>query len=476
MEGNRRIKLYKETKLSRLRKQFVNSETKRLQTNFNFLPDEMLLKILSYLDLKSLLNASCVCKNWLCLSESSILWNHFYRLFIVQSLKNISISVAELESKCPTQSNAKRNFITRSVFLRSYLYKKKSFFKVNDYTFVTDKLKEKLTILSINFELCITSVSGDSYFFHGCRKKCLGTSVTVHWASMENFIPLTSIKNIKIYALVPIVYHKYGKSLTNSPTQKKLILDETIVNPLRLIGTSKECTISSDASIILKCLGPFSPICYGSWKSNPDNIAFVTATLQGFNLLKTCLFGTHQAVFNKSHVVLYDDVDKMYGLHSYVCNLHIHSFDASIYQEKIHLQPAEQLVKSEEPFLSKGNYFKLGCAKIPFNHCNPLTFGWKTDLFKGYLLRTCVIDLVLRDSNGDVFWSNSRIASAESIDDFPNHAFDTEGDACQILLNDDKVCICLYCYLNDDSAKFSLLNVYVEQGYLNSWFGTSYKF
>ena len=126
MDGKKKSKFthYKDTKLSSNRKKYARDGPKKSPpTSFSLLPEEMLLKVMSYLDVKSVLNAACVCKHWLAVSESKSLWDHFYRLHTLQSLKSTtSLTLNELNSKCNNpkdddckRRSAKQNFISTNV-------------------------------------------------------------------------------------------------------------------------------------------------------------------------------------------------------------------------------------------------------------------------------------------------------------------------------------------------------------------------
>ena len=472
--GNMKHVKYVQTKLSSNRQRF--SRVKRLNTldMTSHLPDEIILMIMTFLDLKSLLNAACVSQRWLALSESSTLWDHFFRLYTVPSWKGIDLPLSELIKTCQC-ATSKSKFFKASLQVRRYFYNKKSFFKTNEFTFVTDKLNEKLNSLAVGFELCIIDRNGNPYYFQQSKIKSFNSSIIIQWNSLDNFIELSLIKSIKIFALIPFVFLRPGHALENGPMQKKLITTEHFESSGSNYSQIQDMLCSSDDLVRVYNMKKYSEVAIGLWKRTDEEIAFVAASIHGHNLLKRCLFGSSDAPYFKAHSVIKDDIDKNYGLHSFVCNLHVHSFNRTIYQEKLYIPPCNQYEIQAESFLPEGNFIKLGCIEVPYTKSSLLHISWQTELFKGMLQNVCILDFTLKDLNCDIYWSKSQLLGATSFN-ASTLDFEAEGDAQMIILGDKRVCICLCCTTGYKSVRFDSLKIYIEMKQLNEWFGTKHKF
>ena len=222
------------------------------------LPNEMIIKIFSFLDLKSLMECACVCAKWQNLSNSSSLWKSLYFQLLAFRLKSSRGRFEKIEKGMVLKAEMIKTF--KQIRNKRFLHR----LKINSYTGVTDKVDKIISKVGCDFQVVIEGKKDNEITkIEQSRRKVFSSSTFVQWYSMNCKACLKEIKTIKIYSRLPLVYDKDEKPVTNSPVEFKLVFLETLTEKsLKLLHkgyyffdiTKKSYNIKCNKKFLLKVI------------------------------------------------------------------------------------------------------------------------------------------------------------------------------------------------------------------------------
>jgi len=373
----------KESVMKKSSRKYLSSLT------INELPPEILLKIFSFLHVKSLQNASLVCRKWRDLANDSKLWEAHYKEYFGNGVQSMYVKLKVLAMRPDIVDSSicwKEEFLSQCKIQSKKVLSK---LKRNAYTGVSNNVDSFLTQYNINFQLCLIC-SGKETLFSNAQRHSFRTTTYLQWNSLSRFPDLKSIQTIQVIAISPLILKKSKKNL---PIKKALVLSVE-VGPKAI----EQFTLLSEDGQNKIILRYFSGIMVAVWTGS-NEIAFVSLCLHHHNFINRCILSS----IEKPHIVkrkpIFDDVDPSYGMHGYQCHILIHTAEKVIWENKFSYITCSKVPDSE--FLIMKPDICIG-DKLNFSG-----FSWKTELFRGSFENVAVVSVTVEDANKEIIWAAS---------------------------------------------------------------------
>ncbi|XP_071957381.1 F-box only protein 15-like [Antedon mediterranea] len=442
-----------------LRKTLPRIPVARRKLKIDDLPDEILLIIFEFLPANDLLVSASVCRRWLKLSNDDILWQGLYIKY-GQLKRNESVDV---QLKCHGGIRWKRECIRRCIEKRNSRLKL-LLKKINNYTLLPGETKKVIEKLGIKWQLVLTDSDKNEHIIDQSDVSHFLTSITVRWYSLE-FPPIRNIRQVAIYAIAPVFFHKNGSPVVNSPCQRSLLLKS---NPQTIL---KGQEIGGDDRVSLYYVqgGPLLAV----WKEDGD-LAFVSQSFHCSHLIQRCLHGSsesiHRPILKKPPV---DDIDPQYGLHDYTCVVELRNQRAAHWNQQFtFLHTCKTKIVDG---MAKLVLIREDKATDHSATSKKLSLPWKTEIFKGIIQNVCIMDVTLHDEFKEVMWTvSSPVVIAETEDHKVDFTYD--GPEYHITYNDETGHVMLRLIWIEDRDIFLItkaeLNLSCKA--INQWFKTKY--
>ncbi|XP_048576565.1 F-box only protein 15 isoform X2 [Nematostella vectensis] len=429
---------------------------------FERLPDELLLGIFKFLSPSELLKCAQVCRHWSQLTTESCLWENIF-------LK-VPLGVRQLFSFEETKEegfNWKKEVIKRCITARNNMVLKPRKEQRPRVYQGKPGLQGHLAFLSVKWKLCFMDTNGNDHWVSVGRMLYHRHSVSVHWGSVT-LPPLQRLKNLRVYAFVPVFYNKEWVPHKNSATTRSLILQYDMKLKENIV--EQKSALTDDDLVTLHNLPNGTTIgCWkASWKGGGE-IAFVTVNLPHHKLARRILLGSSSQVCRIApHVPVLDDIDPRYGLHGYTAELMLRTENMTFLEHHFRDLRDGYVTGDEVIFTSFNN-------EVCRLHGETLWLPWKTELFKGTLKDSCILDLVFKDEHKKNMWSVSSLVCAKKNSQ-PDVDYSREGEKYIVEYRDDHGAVFIY-YTWDDDRHCIMVDrtqIHINKAFLNMWFGTSY--
>jgi len=423
------------------------------KVSINALPDELLLKVFEYLDINSLIIVSEVNRKWRALSCDNFLWKKRFRIWALLSPYTFKkrVSNSAVSNSIQEAIQWKTKFMLHFYNLRNQHFFSK--LRVNNYTGTTDKMNLHLKNLDAVFEICVLDVNGNTFSAAHNWMKVFNTSTLIQWYDVTNFPSWTKVKCIKVFALTPVIC---GKLNSISPYQKSLIFE------VGVIGNTEKMACA-DTKLVL--FNVKSSLTVALWKDS-DDIAFLAIGFHHENVIQKMFLSTESYTYKVPHTPVLDDVDKHYGLHSYNCHLHLHTFHLSIWDNKF------SCLNCEKSCCFDG-YMPLDIGRYASADQNVPNSVWKTEHFRGILEKFCMLDITVRDGNKEVIWAATNTVAATPSKSAIN-VFDSSHEQMDFMYQDDCGIVRLYFHCDGKTCTIDFVQVALSVRRINEWFATRY--
>ncbi|XP_045193371.2 F-box only protein 15-like [Mercenaria mercenaria] len=436
------------------------------KASINHLPDELLLKIFSYLDAGDLLMAARVCKRWLPVAKDSVLWDKIFARYCGPQAAS-SREVDEVGQRNPAALS--KNFYIRSISSSRNKKALRLLKKMSPFTGLPRDTDKALKSAGVYFQLTLIDHYQNEHVLNSKEVFYHQMSATARWYDLE--VPkIKTIKEVQIHAINPLFFNNNGTAVSNSPYQRSLLMSHRL-DWKKLIQTNKPT--GSDDLVHLYSLP--DGLMVGIWKGDGE-LAFVSAGLHCNQLVKRCLLGSSEIPFDiDSHKVIPDDIDSSYGLHDYQCTVEIRTLRNSIWSQQFTC-----LSCKKENIGTGFAVFPLIRKDYHSDHVilqKKLQFPWKTDAFRGIIENVAWIDVTVLDERNEPFWCISSLTKVAEQSLQKNFDFDySSEDAYTMSFMDERGKIEAQMSKTDDGNFFmTILNLKLSLDAINTWFGTKYS-
>ncbi|KAL4234816.1 proteasome-mediated ubiquitin-dependent protein catabolic process [Mactra antiquata] len=426
----------------------------------NSLPDELLLKIFSYLDAGSLLMAARVCQRWLPIAKDKELWDKIYSNFF-----------NSVPSASGTKSGKVENQNKKSMYIKSITNtrnKKAMRFlkKISPFTGMPHDTDKALKFTGVYYQLTFIDTDKTEHILNSNDIFYHAMSMSVRWYNLD-MPSIKSLREIKVHAVNPLFFDEKGKALWNSPYQRSILLNYDI-NWSKVIQTSKPT--GCDDMILLYTLP--DGLVIATWQRGGE-MAFVTVGLHYNQIVNRCLMGTSDTPFDLGiHKVIPDDVDPSYGLHDYQCTVEFRTLRNTLWKQQF------QRLHCKKEHIASG-YAVYPLIEEEYTHVTfdkHLQFPWKTDAFKGIVENVVWVDVTVMDERQEPYWCVScctNVGDKNFKKDF-DFEFGNDG-AYNMSYTDNRGKIESEMRKGDDKQYImTKLTLKISLDAINSWFGTSY--
>ncbi|XP_035680311.1 F-box only protein 15-like [Branchiostoma floridae] len=359
------------------------------------MPDEILLRVFSFLNAGALLLAATVCKKWYSLAHDNYLWRLQYRIHVELG------GLDKLEKKAPhvppegdlAPGYWQKQAISRLVAARNNRIPK--ILKSRDCgTCMPVHLQQGVTALGVKWFVCL--VEGNNIKEHNFPANDAiysKFSYSLRWYDLS-FPPIRSIRYIRLYGVTPVFYGRDGLPIKNGPRTRSLM--QTIELSWSKLRDRTPDVQDSLVNVYFMEEGFFVAV----WKDGGE-LAFINCAVHNHHLLQRSVLGSSTTCF--PHLVpshLKDDISRDPGLSRYDCMISLRSHRKFFFEEYTSCKGAsrDSIVNDLASFEAFTNW---RAAETEFY------LRWKTDLFKGEFKDVFIVDAVLLDDFRKVFWSIS---------------------------------------------------------------------
>ena len=384
------------------------------------LPLEVLLKIFSLLNLKSLQNASLVCRAWRNFGNDNRLWEAHFKEFFGKGTQSMYLKLKTLALRPGIADEGiqwKQEFLAQCKIQSIKVLSK---IKQNPYSGVPEKVTSFLGLYNIKFQLCLSCSDEKKFLFSKPQLHSFKSTTYLQWNSLTKFPALSSIQTIQVFAISPLILQKNKKYL---PVKKALVLSvEVGPKPVKQFSVLSE---DVKDKLILKNSGG---VLVAIWAESND-IAFVSLCLHHHNLINRCILSSLNTPYVIKHKPILDDIDPSYGMHGYQCHILIHTAETTLYENKFSYLACSKGLEGK--FLVMKPDVGLG-EKLNFSN-----FSWKTELFRGSFDKIAFVTITLQDVHREVIWAVSypgqiKNSSTKSV------SFDNSGPMNLLRIQDDQ--------------------------------------
>ena len=418
----------------------------------NDLPPEIMLKIISMLHVRSLQNATLVCKKWRDLANDNQLWEVHFKHFFGAGAKSMYSKLKMLALRpdiAASGINWKGEFLSQCEIESKKVLSK---LKRNFYTGVTDNLDSFFSNYNVRFQLRLTCRNEEIISFLKPRRHSFSTSTYLQWNSLNKFPSVESVQKFEVFAICPLILKKNKKCL---PLKRSLILSvDTSRNAL-----SQCSALSEDIQNKLVLTSGFG-IFVAKW-TDSSKIAFVSVCLHHHNLINKCFLSSIDAPYFVKHKPIEDDVDTRYGLHGYQCHIAIHTTNRKIWENKF-----SYLICNEEagfllmrPDVCHGEQFVFS------------EFNWRMELFEGSFTNMAIVSITLMDTNKEIIWATSEPGPiSKAVSDAVS--FEFSGPLYNLQVKDSQGFVSIT-FCKEDSGVLPKVTIGLSLGVIKRWFGKS---
>ncbi|KAJ0022973.1 hypothetical protein NQD34_015107 [Periophthalmus magnuspinnatus] len=431
------------------------------------LPVEILIKILSYLDVAALFSLSHVNSLFYQLASDNALWHKiFLKEFGGKERKDHPEFVRDLLKKTADIQDLGVGHWKRLYFKTGADYDmdkwKKSLRIINPHTGLPSKTEQVLRNLHVTWQLTVVERSQQRSTLDLSWLKFSKTSVTLCWSGA-----LPDLHNISALQLHGVRRIALSRTGLKQPAQRSLMLTFHAAT----VPKSAQKHIGQDKLIELKLLQP--GVVVGLWKDQ-CSVAFVMLCLHSHRLVESSTRGSSVCPFiEPASKPPFDDIDPEYGLHGYRLHITLHNMKREIMSESY-----DQLFCRKSQMCDRLMQLTAIHRNRLSEHAalsGSITFSWRCEALRGTVQNCCIMTLTLLDEFKIPLWY---VSSAVCLE--PDHSghvdYNYEGDCFLIQFKDEVGRVKMHFVHDVEQETYTVtgLVIYITTSKINSHFGTNY--
>ncbi|XP_013921339.1 PREDICTED: F-box only protein 15 [Thamnophis sirtalis] len=418
--------------------QFRKPNKSKSVIHFDSIPSEILLKILSYLDVASLLCIGCVSKLFYDLSNDNVIWFKIYSKSFLPKRK-VWRTKSDQEKDCtslsfPELQDAKSRCWKREYFMKKIAAQRSSVIQllkpINTYTGLPLKTKEAIKISALRWVILLKDQNGKEHEMDQADISFNETSVTVYWYN-KKWPPLDTLSTLQLFGVTPVLLGEDKVHNNNGPWQRSLVSEYKVANM-----TENAKMIGCDALVELYHFD--QGFMLGLWKvrlfqiveeekkgierisEGHEEDANTTGRLTEYwrddiglherlneEQNRHALYMQSSPFFSRRHYeapikAIPDDIDPEYGLHGYQLHIDLQSrgnnYICSTFRS---LFCKKEYIRNGYLRLTVISY-KKEAQHLPLD--GNIGLFWRTDAFEGIIKNCFIMDLTLLDDSQKTFW------------------------------------------------------------------------
>nr|XP_020732691.1 F-box only protein 15 isoform X3 [Odocoileus virginianus texanus] len=286
------------------------------------LPSEVLLKILSYLDVAALLCAGCVNRRFYHLASDNFIWIRIYSAAFspkrshwrVDPAEKTDLSVNLLSAGDKEAGYWKKEYLTKQIAsVKAALARVLK--PLHPHTGLPLKTKEALRMSGLGWVIILRGDDGREHTMEHAHLSFNDSSVTVAWYS-KAWPPLATLSTLDLCGVTPVFM---GQSRTPTRIRPRW---HSLITKYQLSQLSEFSAVGGDRLTRVFCLPP--GLVVGLWKREKE-LAFVMANLHLHLLVERSMLGSPVVPYEPPpHAPVSDDSPER-GLHGYRLHVDMHS-------------------------------------------------------------------------------------------------------------------------------------------------------
>ncbi|XP_005475861.1 F-box only protein 15 isoform X1 [Oreochromis niloticus] len=414
------------------------------------LPSEILLKILSYLDVSSLFCISHVSKLFYQLANDDFMWYRIYMSEFGWKPKAVGNVAVKMEPAEDRSTGCWKWMYFRMMTGREMNKWRGALRDIGPFTGLPQQTEWVLRNLNVSWELMLHTQRGQVVVLEQSRGYYLESSMIVHWSGGR----LPSYQHINSIQLYGVRKEKLA--------WRSLILNlDMETHPYEVIG--------KDGKIRLACLSP--GVVIGFW-TGQGNVAFIMISLHFHRLVEKILLGSPVCPYSEPlDRPLVDDSDPKFGLHGYTLHFVLHNTRTQIMSRHFRRLSCSTIQQglAEMKVISRTNVSQhrslSGSIRLP----------WKREKLEGSVENCCIMTLTLLDDFQKPFWCVSTPVTISMVK--KSQSFDYSGtDFLMVYRSSEGQVKMKLVWLKEQQQFFLVaLTLYVSILKVNAHFSTKYK-
>ncbi|KAK5898467.1 hypothetical protein CgunFtcFv8_015882 [Champsocephalus gunnari] len=431
------------------------------------LPLEILLKILSYLDVSALYTLSHVNKLFYQLANDNVLWEKIHkaehrrkRNLKCDCTYELLQMMSRMEVEDPPENFWKHQHLN-SLIKYDTKTMKSHLGILNRHTGLPSRTRQVLRSLRVTWELTVSDKSGQKSTFEPNWCRFCETSVSLSWSGGGQLSDYKKISSLHLHGVRRIALNVPG---LKTPGRRFLMLKvdmQAVAERMQIIGRDK--------LVDLKLLQP--GIVLGVWREinskDQSSVAFVMFTLHFHRLVER---STQESPLCPILKPMCNDVDPEHGLHGYQLHVALNDTTCNIMSEHF-----SQLFCRKADIgdgLMRLRAISRANASQHARLAGSVGLPWSCESLQGNVQNGCVLSVTLVDSYQRRFWC---VGSAVSVQlrETPV-CYDYDGEHFLILHQDSEGRVEMQLVKEQTRFVVVSLAVSVAVGKVNKHFGTSY--
>ncbi|XP_028593285.2 F-box only protein 15 isoform X1 [Podarcis muralis] len=439
--------------------------------DFDRMPSEILLKILSYLNAESLLCTGCVNKSFYHLSNDNTIWFKIYsKSFLPKRKKWRTESAQEsaVSLNLPELQDRESGYWKKEYIMKKIAAGKADLIQllkpINTRTGLPVKTKEAIKISGLKWMVILKDRNGKQHVLEQTDISYNETSVTVYWNYFK-WPCLETLSVLQIFGVTPVLLSDSEVHPKNRPMQRSLISEYDLANL-----TENAKMIGCDALVELYCFD--QGLLVGVWKKS--EIAFVMACLHYHQLIERSTLGSATVRYAAApDKAILDDIDPEYGMHGYQLHIDLHS------RGNTYMCGTFRSLFCKKDYIRNGylrftviNYKKTA-QHLPL--VGNIGLSWMTGVFEGNVQNCFIMDVTLLDDSQKPYWCFSAPVNMV-LSPKPSGLYQYLGPSYYLNYMDLTGKVHMELVWMEETNEYCIINLvlYLSTEKVNSWFGTNY--
>ncbi|XP_029955935.1 F-box only protein 15 [Salarias fasciatus] len=412
------------------------------------LPHEIMIKILSYLDVSALYSMSHINKLFYQLANDNALWKKIYEAEFGRNRNGRNMPELPVKMEVKHQDVACwRSLYFKTIASLDIQKWKKVPQPVTSYTGLPIHTEQGLRNLHVTWELTVTDRAGRQNTLELSWSKFLRTAVILCWSAGGSLPNYQEFSTLQLHGVRRIALN--CPSL-KTPGRRSLMAEldmQTLTKGAQVIG--------QDSLVELRLLQP--GIAIAVWKGE-TSVAFIMFTLHLNKLVERSTEGSHDCPYvEPTDKAPFDDIDPEYGLHGYQLHIILHNTKCELMSGS---SPRLFCHRSE---ISDGWIQFTAISRTNLSQHTRLSgnifLPWRCEALQGALQSCCIMSVTLLDEFRRTF---KCICSPVLMEPQETHvSYDYDGEHYQIHYQDSDTQVKIQLVWTKEQQQFTLISLIV---------------
>ncbi|CAN9506129.1 unnamed protein product [Ophioblennius macclurei] len=429
--------------VSRASRRAKKSSPASSQSFIQRLPHEILIKILSYLDVCSLYTISHINKLFYQLANDNALWIKIY---------NAEFGPNRKGRRPKTDIQRRDAACWRSLYFKTKARHDMTKWKrllrpVSSHTGLPVNTERGLRDLHVTWELTVTDRAGGRNILELSRSEFLPTSVTLYWSAGGSLPDYRRISTLQLHGVRRIALSRPGLKIPGRRSLMAAVDMQTLTKRAQVIGR--------DNLVELKLLQP--GLAVAVWKGE-TSVAFFVLALHFDRLVERSTEGSCDRPYVEPTVAPpFDDIDPEYGLHGYRLHVVLHNTVCELMSESF---PQLFCRRSQ---ISDGLIQFTAISRTDLSQhirlSGSISLPWRCEVLQGVLQGCCIMSVTLLDEFKKTFKCISSPVFLEP--EGTPVSYDYDGEHYQIQCQDSDTRVKMTLVWTTEQQQFAIISLIV---------------